>query len=306
MTDNRYRVGIVGGGAVGLTYAACLANTADVFVKTRRQDQAEKIVNEGISLSQDETEETFSGIGASADPAGLSACDVVIITVKSFDAVAATKEIASFLSPNAEVVSLQNGLEALGMIRANIENPDRVFAGVTYIGGSRLDDRSVKLGNNRKTVVDAQAGKLIEALGQTKYRVEPSANIDQAIWDKMVLSTTQNALSAVTNLTLGEMVLSEDCLNIAAKLLAEFEAVAKAEGITFDYDLMEKIKDNWKGMDAMKLSSFRPSMWQDIHNGRRTEIDAINGAISKLGEKHGIPTPYNSMITSLIKALQKS
>ena len=306
MADKKYRVGIIGGGAVGLTYAACLAKSANVIVKTRRSNQAAKIVNEGISLFQDEAEETFSGIDASTDPSKLHDCDAVIITVKSFDTAVAAKEISSFLSPTAEVVSLQNGLEALAILKSNIENPDRVFAGVTYVGGTRLDDRSVKLGNNRKTVIDSGAIKLIEALRQSKYGVEPSTNIRQAVWGKMVLSTAQNALSAITNLTLGEMLLSEDCLDIAAKLLDEFEAVARAEGISFNYDLMEKLRDNWKGMDSWKMSSFRPSMWQDLHKGSRTEIDAINGAVSKLGEKHNISTPYNSMITSLVKVLQSS
>ena len=77
-----------------------------------------------------------------------------------------------------------------------------------------------------------------------------------------------------------------------------YKKVAEAEGLRFDYDLMDKLKDNWRG------STFYPSMWQDLHNGRKTEIDAINGAICKLGKKHGIPTPYNDELVSEIKTLE--
>lgn len=83
-------------------------------------------------------------------------------------------------------------------------------------------------------------------------------------------------------------------------MLDEFKQVAEAEGLHFEYDLMEKLKDNWRG------STFYPSMWQDLHHGRRTEIDAINGAISKLGKKHGIKTPHNDEIVAKIKALEKT
>jgi 2-dehydropantoate 2-reductase len=130
--------------------------------------------------------------------------------------------------------------------------------------------------------------------------VEACDNIRQAVWDKLVLNNGQNALSAVTDMSVQQMLESPDCITIAEQLLSELEAVGKAEGLTFEYSLLDKLKGNWSGG-----SDFYPSMWQDLHAGKRTEIDAINGAISKLGEQHSIPTPYNDMITSLIKALER-
>jgi 2-dehydropantoate 2-reductase len=96
------------------------------------------------------------------------------------------------------------------------------------------------------------------------------------------------------------MLESKECLETAAHLLAEFKQVGEAEGLRFDYDLMEKLKDNWRG------STFYPSMWQDLHAGRRTEIDALNGAISQVGKKHGIKTPYNDEMVAKIRALEKT
>ncbi len=299
MTDKRYKIGVIGGGAVGLIYSACLSNSADVIVKTRQQAQAVKIKNAGLSLFQDGVEENFTGIDASSDPTALQDCDVIIFAVKNYDTATAAKEVARFLKSDAEVVSLQNGLGATEILQSTIPNPARIFTGVTYIGGTRIDGRSVKLGNNRKTVIDSNATRLISALDRTKYGVESSTHIQQAVWDKMALNTAQNALSAVTGFNLGEMLKSEYCLDIAGKLLTEFEQVANAEGIDFDYTLMEKLKDNWQ------MSSFYPSMWQDLHKVNRTEVDAINGALVVLGKKHDIPTPYNDMLTSLIKILEK-
>lgn len=306
MANKKYKIGIVGGGAVGLTFAAFLADKASVIVKTRRKEQAEQIRAKGVNLTErykatpDKKEELINGIDATANFADLADCNGVIITVKSYDTEEVVKELSTVLKTDTEVITLQNGLQAFEVLKTNIKNPDRVFAGVTYIGVTRLDDRSVSFGYNLRTIVDSHATILVHVLQSTRFEFESSTNITQAIWDKMVLNTGQNALGAITNLMLGEMGASEECLNIAQKMLNEVKQVAKAEGISFNYSLMDKLRDNWK------MSKHHPSMWQDLQLKKKTEIDAINGAISALGKKHGIATPYNDMITSLIKIIEKA
>lgn len=299
-TDKRYRVGVVGGGAVGLTYAALLAESelVDVVVKTRGQKQASSLKSHGIHLTIGDEQETIVITDASADARVLADCDGIIITAKSYDTAAIADEISEHLKPDAIVLTLQNGLEAFDILRSRLKHPERVVDGVTIIGASRTDDRSVFQKGSFRTIVDKNTGKLAEVLKRTRFSTETSDNIQQAVWDKMVLNTGQNALSAVTNLTLGEMLKSKHCLDIASKLLDELQQVAGAEGVQFKYSLMDKLKDNWK------MSTFRPSMWQDIHKGNKTEIDAINGAISRLGKKHDLDTPYNDMMTSLIKTIE--
>ena len=298
MTDTRYKIAIVGGGAVGLTYASFLASVADVLVKTRRPEQAELIKTQGVRIFIDDKEEVITGIAASSDMSTLANYDAIILTVKSYDTEQIAQELNKVIGSDTVVLTIQNGIQAFGVLHDIIGNPDRVFAGVTYIGASRVDDRTIKLGNNRRTVIDSKAAKLVDVFQRTRFGVESSPDIMQTVWDKMVLNTGQNALSALTNLSLGEMLKSPYCLDIASHLLAEFEQVANAVGVTFDYSLMDKLKDNWT------MSNFYPSMWQDLHKGNKTEIDAINGAISKLGQDHNLATPYNDMITSLIKTLE--
>jgi 2-dehydropantoate 2-reductase len=300
MTEKKPKIGIVGGGAVGLTYAVFLAPVADVIIKTHGQTQADHINTDGIEVTLAGQTERTDGIAASADMAALQNCDGVIVALKSYDTKAVAKELAKVTRQDVPVISLQNGLEAFEILQQTIDNPNRVFAGVTYIGAKRSDDRSVSLGINRRTVIDAKAGPILDVFTKTRFGVEASDNIRQAVWDKMVLNNGQNALSAITNLSVKQMLGSAECIAIAAELLNELEKVGKTEGLSFNYSLLEKLKDNWSGgLD------FYPSMWQDLHAGKRTEIDAINGAISRLGSKHSIATPYNDMITSLMKVLEK-
>lgn len=295
---NKPKIGIVGAGAVGLTYAYFLSDVAEVVVKTRSKEQATELNKSGICMTRGG--KSFSVSARATDVFGdLRDCDVVIIAVKSYDTEAVAHELNKVIPKATQVVSLQNGLQAVEVLKTTLVEPQRVFAGVTYIGARRSGAGNVALGKYHRTVLDPAASILVEALRSSKFGVETPEDIKQAVWDKVALNTGQNALSAATNKSAKQMLASPDCLAIATGILEEFQKVAEAEGLQFPKSLLERLKDNWDDGD-----DFYPSMWQDLHNGRRTEIDALNGAIEKLGQKHSIPTPYNSMITSLIRALE--
>lgn len=300
MKDSKMRIGIIGGGAVGLTYAGFLAPVAEVLVKTHGQEQADSINKKGIRLSIAGEMEEITSLTATADMETMGDCTAIVIALKSYDTENAAHELAKVIDRDVPVISLQNGLQAMESLKQSLDNPDRVYAGVTYIGARRITPTTVELGQNRRTVIDSHAGPILSLFAKTRFGVEPSDNIRQAVWDKMVLNNGQNALSAVTNLSVQQMLASPECIAIASELLQELEKVGKAEGLTFNYSLIEKLQGNWSGG-----SDFYPSMWQDLHAHKRTEIDAINGAISRLGAKHHIPTPYNDMIASLIKVLER-
>lgn len=294
-------IGIIGGGAVGLAYVYFLADVADVIIKTRSQSQADSINSNGVQITRGGETKDIKNVRASSDMSDFKDCAAVIVAVKSYHTKDIANELSQVIQLNTQVISVQNGLQAVDILKAKLPNPERVFAGVTYIGARRSDERSFSLGQSNRTVVDPAATVLIDALQATPFGVETPDNIKQAVWDKLVLNVGQNALSAITNLSVQQMLRSEYCLEIASKILNEFQQVAEAEGLNFAYSLMEKLKGNWAGGD-----DFYPSMWQDLHHGRRTEIDALNGAISELGKKHGIDTPYNSMTTLVVKALETS
>src|SRR2546430_5959748 len=271
----KLKIGIIGGGAVGLPYACLLADVADILIIAHGKTQAESIRSNGLRLTRSNKTTDIQGVDASADMASLASRDVVIVAVKSYDTESIAKELAEVLHDDTPVVSLQNGLQAYDLLERVLPNPDRVFAGITYVGARRVDGHSVSLGQFTRTVLDAKLVGLVEVLQAAGCQVEASTNIRQAMWDKMVLNNGQNALSAVTDMSVRQMLASESCLEIASHLLDEFAEVAHAEGLTFDGSLMNKLKANWGGGD-----DFHPSMWQDLQAGKRTEIDAINGAVS--------------------------
>lgn len=304
MTDKKYTIGIIGAGSVGLTYAAFIADAANVIIKTRGNEQAKELKTKGLYITHKdktgtEEQKVISGIEATSDVSALAQCDAVIVTVKSYDTESVAKELSPILKDTAEVLTVQNGLQGFDILKNNIKNPERVFDGVTYLGSTRLNNYSVFVGEISRAVADAKAIVVGEVLQASQFDFEFTNDVKQAVWDKMLMNIAQNALGAITGFTMVEMGNSEECWKIMKRLIQEFELVAKAERVTFTYSLEEKLKENLH-------MSHHPSMWQDLQSKKRTEIDAINGAISKLGKKHGIVTPYNDMITSLIKIIEKN
>jgi 2-dehydropantoate 2-reductase len=107
----------------------------------------------------------------------------------------------------------------------------------------------------------------------------------------------------LARLTADQLLKSAEMQYLMQKLLQEVMAVAAAQQISLDFD------QRWAGITAL-LQRLAPntkgSMFQDIENKRRTEIDVINGAIVEAGERFGISTPYNRAMVNLVKALENS
>jgi ketopantoate reductase len=102
MIDRKYTIGIIGGGSVGLTFAAFLADSANIIIKTRSKEQAEEIKTKGLSLTHKTKigaleKKIIVGIDATSDASNLVECDAVIVTVKSYDIEPVAKDSQAFL-----------------------------------------------------------------------------------------------------------------------------------------------------------------------------------------------------------------
>ena len=133
-------------------------------------------------------------------------------------------------------------------------------------------------------------------LKKTGLPVRLSEDIRKDIYHKFLINVGLNALGAVARAENGKIAENEHLRNIAKELINEGVAVAKAEGFSFG-DVFEELMDVCK-----KTSGNRNSLYQDILNGRKTEIDSLNGKIVELGKKHKISVPYNEAIVALTKA----
>jgi 2-dehydropantoate 2-reductase len=295
------RVAVVGAGAVGGYFGGMLARAGVPVVMIGRAPFAEAINRSGLLLDTTQFQETLHP-QASAELSAATDADVVLFCVKTTDTRAIAKQLASFLSPNATVVSLQNGVNNAEEIRA--ASGIDVLSAVVYVAASVPNPGQVKhlgrgdlvLGPKRE-----KTEKIAALFTSAGVPCRLSDNIEGELWTKLVWNCALNAISALVHETYGEIIASEDAKRIVEGAVYETLNVARAKGIHPPglEDPRAALAGSFK--IAEQMSGTRSSTAQDMMRSKHTEIDALNGYVARLGAELGVPTPINHTLYTLVK-----
>jgi 2-dehydropantoate 2-reductase len=246
---------------------------------------------------------------AATDARGLAPADLVIVLVKSFHTEAAIEGYKHALGDETIVMSLQNGLGHEEVLASAVGH-ERLLAGKTYVGGVFVAPGVVRAGvQDKLTLIGEPAGGVSERVQRVAAEFERaglttavSDNITGVIWDKLLVNTATGALSAITRLPYGPMYAMPELEATAVAAVAEAMAVARAKGVTLS--IKEPI-DAWRMAGAGLGPDFKASMLQSLEKGSVTEIDFINGAVVREGERLGVPTPVNRTLVACVKGIEK-
>jgi 2-dehydropantoate 2-reductase len=298
------KIGIVGAGAIGLTFAAALASAHDVVVLARRAAVAERIAHDGIALAG-ELEDEQIPVAATADASALADRDAVIVAVKSQSTAEALAPLRGILRPNALVASVQNGIENAEVARAALPGT-RVVAGSTTQGAVALGDGRVRpIGRGvttfeRDDAASPTSEELAAAFAAAGLEARVTGDAAAMLWRKLVVNAAINPLCALAGRANGAVVTDPDLQPLARALAAEAAAVALAEGAD--------IGDAWAIVEAAATGSManRNSMLQDLDAGRPTEIEALSGAVVRRGRARGVPVPLTETVLRLVRARERA
>lgn len=292
------KISVIGAGALGTFYAAAMAASGqDVTLVCRERDLP--VLRNGISATG--SLEVIAHPAVSARPV-LS--DVVFVTVKAYDVPGAVRDIP--LGSDTIVVIIHNGLGA-DEAAAAILGQDRVAIGLAYRGAFLLEPGKVRVSGYGETVLGAvdpvarsRLGLPLQALIQAGLDARILEDIRGAQWEKLYVNVGANAISAITQMSNGEIVELPGLTAVLEAAIREAEAIAHHIGIRTGGDPVAHT------LAVMRdAAGNRTSMLQDVSRGRRTEIDALNGKICELGRVHGVPTPVNDTLTALVKGIEK-
>lgn len=298
------KIGIVGGGAIGLTFAAALVAVHDVVVLVRRREVADALTRDGIALTGDD-ETTHVPVRATLDAAAFADRDAVIVAVKAYATSDALAPLRAVLPPHALVVSVQNGLDNDAAAREALPAA-RVVAGSTTQGAVALGPGRVRPTGRGTTTFgrDDAAHPSSDALAAAFTAAGLDARVVDEIapvlWRKLVVNAAINPLGALTGRLNGAVTTDPDLAPLARTLAAEAAAVAAAEGVP--------IGDPWSVVEgaARATAANRNSMLQDLDAGRPTEIDAIAGAVVRRAAAHGIAVPLTATVAHLLAARERA
>lgn len=302
------KICIVGTGAMGSVYAGLLAAAGnDVWGVDRWVDHIEAIRKNGLRIQGKSGDRTVQ-INATTDTADVGPCDLVIIATKAMDVVQAAESTKALLGRNTDVLTIQNGLGSSEKV-AGILGTQRVLVGIAGGFGASIKKPGqvhhcgmefVHLGELNGPAT-ARLEKVAAVWRDAGFNVKSYDDIHQLIWEKLICNVCFSGTCALTEMTIGEVLKDENAWQVASGCAAEAFHVARAGGVHINFDDPIDYTRNF----GSKIPDARPSMLLDHVAGRPSEIDAINGAIPVQGKKFGVPTPFNTVVSALVRAKER-
>lgn len=308
------KIAMIGSGAAGSVFACYLKKGgADLTLVDRYKAHMDKCASVGMTFVTPEGEELLTGFKTAATAENIGVQDVVILMVKATQTDSIMPTLNNCIGEDTVVVSLQNGLGNDEVLAQFVET-DRILYGSGLIG-TELAGPGVCVSKPEKGIqmhfgavhnnpkADA-AGKALEACFQAGgCNASFDEDVRPYIWKKVIANSGYNGVSAVMRLKVKETFADPYGHDIVMHVWKEGCAVAQALGIGDLWPLMEKEEPNI----IANLGNYYPSMAQDaVLHQRQTEISVLNGAIARYGERLGVPTPFNTVITKVISCIQNN
>lgn len=297
------KIAVIGAGAMGSTFGVRFALAGhDVLLIDRDEPRVAAIATKGLAVEAPDGA-LFARPRASTQIADAAQVDVALVLVDS----GATKSVASalvvHLPKQTPVLTLQNGI---GNVEALAEalGAERVIAGSTYNSAAVVEPGRVSHTNIGTTKIGTIDGKPSPALAtieglmrSTGLPLVVSDAVMGDIWMKFVLNAAINPVCAITGLRPGEVARTASALALMERLLDEILAVVDAAGVCLPTadpraDVIDHAYERYN----------KPSMLQHLEQSRRTEIDALNGALIRHGERHGLSCPFNEAVLLIVKS----
>ncbi|MGI4814321.1 MAG: ketopantoate reductase family protein [Janthinobacterium lividum] len=292
------KVAVMGAGAVGCYYGGMLARAGHDVVLIGRASHVEAIERDGLRLQARSFDERIR-LSASTQASAVSGAQLVLFCVKSTDTESAAAELRPYLGADTLLLTLQNGVDNADRLR--VEVSQQVAAAVVYVATEMAGPGYVKHHGRGELVIEPSplGEEIARAFVAAGVPTDISDNVRGALWAKLILNCAYNAISAITQLTYGQQVQGEGVPAVMQDIIAECLAVAQAEGVVVEGDVHYNIRRIIETMPTQYSSTA-----QDLARGKRSEIDHLNGLIARRGAAHGIPTPVNRVLHSLVKLLE--
>ncbi|WP_094780616.1 ketopantoate reductase family protein [Paraburkholderia ribeironis] len=304
------KIAILGAGALGCAIGAALTEGSnEVWLLNRSPAHVEAMRRDGLQVD-DANGSRRVKVRATTRAAEAGAVDLVVVLVKSFHTDTAMRGALELIGSQTVVLSLQNGLGHEDVL-ADIVGRERVLAGKTYVGGVMRKPGHIESGVAGKATylgeldgrITARVTAIAEVFNAAGLITTVSDNIVGTMWDKLLVNVATGALTGITGLTYGQLYDEPLLRTTALAAVAEAMAVARAAGVMLSTTDPEC---PWTLAGEGLSRAFKTSMLQSLEKGSITEIDFINGAVVRWGQRYGVPTPVNATLVACIKGIERA
>ncbi len=231
--------------------------------------------------------------------------ELVLVSTKSYDTVAAMKALEPFGNTSV-FLTLQNGLDNPDIIA---ETASRVIAGTTAHGVTFLAPGEIRHAGVGDTLIGAWRGvsntdvvRVRDILDDAGIPARLSRDIRSDLWAKLVVNAAINPAAALADVPNGRLARNPDLARLLDDVVRETVAVARSEGANVDErELVQRTR-----LVARRTAANRASMLQDLDRGRKTEVDAITGAVLRAADRRKVNAPLNRALFALVKAREQA
>lgn len=299
------RVLVMGSGGLGGYFGGMLARTGHDVTFVARGAHLAAMRERGLEVRTDEETYRFPTVAAVAAPSEAAGdFDLILFTVKGYDAEAAANALRPVIGPETAVLTVLNGVDSAEQLAA-ILGPEHVLAGTTFIRSTLAAPGVIEqMGTLRRVVFGEFAGgptprvaRVAEALRAAGIEVEVAQDARVAVWQKFVMQAPHATMTSACMMPCGPIRETPEGDALYRALIAECVAVGRAGGVALPPDAEETAM----GVVWRFLYEQKTSMSIDYERGNRVELEQLTGAVVRRGAALGVPTPTFDVLYGVLK-----
>jgi 2-dehydropantoate 2-reductase len=301
------RFAILGSGAVGGYYGARLARAGHDVTFIARGAHLAAIRERGLAVRSSMLGDFTVRARAEEDTATVGAVDVVIVAVKAYDNASALPLLTPMMGSGSSVLTLQNGVDSVQEVAVLVgEGP--VIGGTTYVATALSSPGVIEqTGTHRRIVfgevfgslprASTRVGAIHDAFAEADIQSEPVDDGRVPIWEKFIFLAALAGFTGASRLPIGPLWAEPDVRAQFLEACREVERLARAEGVNVASDVVDRLSSYIGGIPG----TMRSSLLIDLSQGKRIEVEALQGSVVRRAARAGVPVPIMSTLYALLK-----
>jgi 2-dehydropantoate 2-reductase len=302
------RIAILGSGAVGGYFGARLLRAGQDVTFVARGAHRDAIVERGLVVRSAALGDFTVRGRAESDTSKIGVVDVVVVAVKAYDNDSAYALLPPLIGPDTAVLTLQNGVDNVDQL-ARLVGEARVLGGTTYVA-TALESPGVivQTGVHRSIIfgevfgdrsrVSPRVQAIADVMAPADIQVTAVADARTPLWDKFVYLVPFSGFTGSARLPIGYIWTFPNVRDLFYAAAREVAAIAAAEGVTLSANRFATLEEYMTNLPP----ATRSSLLIDLEQGKRIEVEALQGAAVRRAARHGLPTPIVSTLYAALKA----
>jgi len=295
------RIAVMGAGGLGGCLGGLLARSGNDVILIARGAHLDAIRRNGLRIKR-RAEEFMVEVDATDEPSQVGTVDLVLFTVKTYHNPQAIPAIKPMVGPSTNVLTFQNGVESHDQLGAVLGSehclPGAFWASATIEApGIIAEAVEARISFGEADGTESPRVQEIQRIFQdVGVVVEVSSDTLQVLWTKFVLLASAAGITSASRTRIKALIQYPEGRKLLLAAVSEAEAVGRARGVNLPQVIAEQRVSYIESLP----DDFQTSMHVDLENGRPLELEALNGAVVRIGREVGVLTPIHSFFYAVL------